>query len=204
MTVIFRIVFTLILFFSASTSTTVHAEQENSDEILNQGNEKTEQIIGDNEVKQEDNSDYVVPTSEDLEGVTQMEVVNNVDEKGNVFDHENLVGSKQFLTVVTPDGRTYYIIINYEQFGTKVHLLKDMSEVDVESVASAQPQAGAMTTVQAEMHMQQNAENTGQSSEETNPIVRNLLIFGAVVIVVGIIAFFKMKKDGSSSSDGNF
>lgn len=202
---LFKIILTL-LFMLNSGLVVAHAESEDS-EVGSEVN-TTESIVGDHDVREENHSNYEVPTSADLEGVTQMEVVNNVNERGDVFNHENLVGTKQFLTVVTPDGRTYYIIINYEEFGTKVHLLKDMSEIDVESVASAQPQAGAMTPAQAELYMEQNANgvvNNAEviSKEESSPMKTNLIILGVVVVGVAIFGFFKLKKDkngGSSDS----
>lgn len=203
---LFKIILTL-LFMLNSGLMVAHAESEDS-EVGSEVN-TTESIVGDHDVREENHSNYEVPTSADLEGVTQMEVVNNVNERGDVFNHENLVGTKQFLTVVTPDGRTYYIIINYEEFGTKVHLLKDMSEIDVESVASAQPQAGAMTPAQAELYMEQNANgevNNAEviSEEESSPMKTNLIILGVVVVGVAIFGFFKLKKDKTGGSSDNF
>lgn len=162
----------------------------------------TEEIVGENDVRQENHSDYEVPSSEDLEGVSEMEVVNNVDEKGNVFDHENLVGTKQFLTVVTPDGRTYYIVISYEQFGTKVHLLKDMTESDVESVTDNQPQAGEMTQAQAEQVMEEKAtENEDEDTSKTSSNNVNYIIIGIGVVAGGVIGYLKLKKGKENNSD---
>lgn len=190
---LFKYIFTTLLLFGHLFATPVYAENEDSE--LN----TTESIVGDNDVTEEEHSNYVVPSNEDLEGVTQMEVVSNVNERGQVFDHEKLAGTKQFLTVVTPDGRTYYIVINYEQFGTKVHLLKDMSESDVETVANSQPQAGSMTPLQAEQYMEQNANEDTNNSEnlesETEDHGPNLMIVGVILVAGGIFAFIKLKKD---------
>lgn len=165
----------------------------------------TDDIVGDNDIKEENHSNYVVPSSEELETINEMKVINNVDDKGNVFDHENLVGTKQFLTVSTPDGKTYYIIISYEQFGTKVNLLKDMSETDVLEVTDNTPQAGDMTKEQAEELMANNAQknNNSDSDAETpqSSSVNIGLILLVIIVVGGVVGFIKLRKNKTNDFD---
>lgn len=165
----------------------------------------TDDIVGDNDIKEENHSNYVVPSSEELETINEMKVINNVDDKGNVFDHENLVGTKQFLTVSTPDGKTYYIIISYEQFGTKVNLLKDMSETDVLEVTDNTPQAGDMTKEQAEELMANNAQknNNNDSDAETpqSSSVNIGLILLVIIVVGGVVGFIKLRKNKTNDFD---
>lgn len=202
--VLFKFVFAFVLLVNSGFVSTVHAENENTESETN----KTETIVGDNDVREENHSNYEVPSSEDLEGISQMEVVSNVNENGQSFNHEDLVGTKQFLTVVTPDGRTYYIVITYEQIGTKVHLLKDMSEVDVESVANAQPQAGQMTQAQADLAMEQNANSVENENNEklkvSSSMKTNLIVFAVVALGVGAFGYFKLKKDKSAGSSDSY
>ena len=186
----------IIFLFSPLFTTDVSATESDSNEI-----------VGENEVKKENSSDYVVPSEEDLEGITEMEVVENVNDKGQTFDNEALSGTKQFLTVVTPDGKTYYIVITYEQFGTTVNLLKDMSETDVQGVADNQPQAGDVTQSQAEKIMAENAgaETTSDGTTETKQANSvNWIVIVAVLAVGGIVGFIKLRKNKSGGSDTNF
>lgn len=165
----------------------------------------TDDIVGDNDIKEENHSNYVVPSSEELETINEMKVINNVDDKGNVFDHENLVGTKQFLTVSTPDGKTYYIIISYEQFGTKVNLLKDMSETDVLEVTDNTPQAGDMTKEQAEELMANNAQkNNNSDSDAVTPQSSSVnigLILLVIIVVGGVVGFIKLRKNKTNDFD---
>lgn len=190
----------LFLFFSPAFTMTVNATESESSDTTNE-------IVGENEVREENHSNYEVPSEEDLEGVTDMEVVENVNDKGQSFDNESLLGTKQFLTVITPDGRTYYIVISYEQFGTKVNLLKDMSESDVQSVTDNQPQAGEVTKSQAEQIMEENA-NGGTTTEENTETTRassaNWIVIAFVAVAGGVIGFIKLKKNKNSGSDTNF
>lgn len=159
---------------------TVHAEEENSSDDI------------------EVDSNFVVPSEEELDSINQMEVVENVTDTGATFDNEALAGTKQFLTVVTPEGRTYYIIVNYDQFGTTVNLLKDLSEPDIEELSSNTPQAGNMTPSQAEAAMVQNAEGEsaiavqGEASDEEGVNVAVILV--GVAVIGGVAYYFKIVK----------
>lgn len=187
----------IIFLFSPLFTTDVSATESDSNEL-----------VGENEVKKENSSDYEVPSEEELKGITEMEVVENVNDKGQTFDNEALSGTKQFLTVVTPDGKTYYIVITYEQFGTTVNLLKDMSETDVQSVADNQPQAGNVTKSQAEKIMAKNAGSDTNSAGTTETKKANsvnwIVIIAAVVGVGGVVGFIKLRKNKSGGSDTNF
>lgn len=169
----------VLLFFSPIAYTSVQAEEEDS--------EDTEDIIN------EDDPNVITPSEEELENLNEMEVIENVTDAGAVVDLPE--GTRQFLTVLTADGRTYYIIITYDAFGQTVNLLRDLNESDIEEMANAEPSPENMSPDQAEAAMAENAN--GNLAEEEIPEEEggvNWVIVGVGAIIIGVIAYFKIVK----------
>ena len=95
-------------------------------------------------------------TEAEISHVEALNVVENVDENGNVFDPRisfpELTGKKQFLTFKTADGKNYHIVVSYEANTATVRLLQDVSSLTLDQLAGVQrlPQLPNQDSVQSE------------------------------------------------------
>lgn len=148
----------------------------------------------------EEEEELIIPSAEELEDINQMEVIENVSDTGGIVTLPE--GTRQFLTVVTPEGRTYYIIITYDEFGQTVNLLRDLTEHDVEEIANAEPSEN-MSQSQAEAIMDQNANSNGEIIEEDDDgfqIPVTVYVFIGAIVIVAIVFFYNLKKGGDSDT----
>lgn len=181
-----KVLITFLLFgllFSPLNQSIAYADEE----------EETEEVENINE------EDLQELSEEEIENLNEMEVVENVTDTGGVIDLPD--GTRQFLTVVTPDGRTYYIIITYDAFGQTVNLLRDLNESDIEEMANAEATQNTDASsndglTSSDNSGDSNIESTNgeETTEEEEEGGVNLLLIGGVLAVVGVVGYFKIVK----------
>ncbi|MCW6667547.1 hypothetical protein NHG34_08240 [Aerococcaceae bacterium NML190938] len=152
-------------------------------------------------------------TESEISHVEALQVVENVDENGQVFDPRisfpELAGKKQFLTFRTTDGKNYHIVVSYESNTATVRLLQDVSSLTLDQLAGVQrlPQIPNQESIHSEEQIS-SVENVEHSTEasEINPSNQTqwwIVIGGStlVFIVAVYFKFFKNKKNKSSGFD---
>ncbi|MDK6679202.1 MULTISPECIES: CD1107 family mobile element protein [unclassified Aerococcus] len=186
--------------------------QTNGEENLedNQEATQTSEIVGDNDVKENDRPDYEKKAEEQLEGAEAMKVKENVDEDGKPFDPRlsfpDLKGKKQFLTFVTADNKTYHIVVTYETNSSNVRLLKEVNAEDLEEIAVGpqKPMAGQATSEDAKKEMsevKEQSESEARKSDQKKSGANTLGIVAFVVVAVGGFAYWKKKRDKEDVDD---
>lgn len=175
----------------------------------------TNEIIGNSEVQDEENADYVVPSDSELDALGRYEVDINVDENGEPFNPSgDLNGKKQFLSFRTADNEVYYIVVTYVGNSSTVNLLKDISNEDIEALSQAnskaqEPEVGEATVEDAqalnppadEVEANESVEESIDDEREDSSVSSSWIIIGAVFIIVLIIGFIRLRRNDSDEYD---
>lgn len=136
-------------------------------------------------------------------------ILENSDQNGNLFGS---VPNRQFMKILTKDGNLYYLMVEYDDVGEEVKLLKEISDKDLLSLADDQLQK----EIQDKMNKENPDEtNTNQPKEtkETKPNTQiknkkgndfgvvQIILLGIVVIGSAVVYTLYKKKKANSDSD---
>ena len=125
---------------------------------------------------------------------------------GNMTLVDDFVTSsgKQFMTVMTKAGNTFYIIVDRDADGNEnVHFLNQVDERDLLSLmdeSEASEVAEELESKRAEKEQEKTSEEPAETKEpvseptETENQVKNVLVIAIPIAVVGVIVLFLVKR----------
>lgn len=130
----------------------------------------------------------------------QNAILENVDQNARQFGS---VPNRQFMKIITKEGKLFYLLIEYDDIGEEVKLLTEVSDKDLISLTDGELEKEIKDKIAKETNNKNNVQE-----KETNEIIAQedtdqensfkikdiILIFVLIVSVGALIYFWKKKK----------
>lgn len=127
------------------------------------------------------------------------------DGTGTVTDTATDEDGKQFYTITTPAGNTFYLIIDLERDSNNVYFLDAVTEADLLALAELSGETITTTDTEQEVESDTDAEPTAEPETEQSESSGNagmLLLVAAVVLIGGGAAwYFKIHRPKQQMSE---
>jgi hypothetical protein len=151
-------------------------------------------------------------SDESESAVTRDAIPFTPDGTGSVVDNVTEADGKEFFTVETPDGNTFYLIVDRQRDKENVYLLNAVTENDLASLAKTGDGLGvsAAPTPPSPPETPAPAEPTPEPTAEPKPaesgVNTGILALGGIAALIagGAVYYFKVvrrKKNDESASD---
>lgn len=130
----------------------------------------------------------------------QNAILENVDQNTRQFGS---VPNRQFMKIITKEGKLFYLLIEYDDIGEEVKLLTEVSDKDLISLTDGELEKEIKDKIAKETNNKNNVQEKevnevitqeDNNQENTFKIKDIILIFVLIVSVGALIYFWKKKK----------
>ena len=171
----------------------------------------------DNQVgSQNDSINKGIPTAEGSAKAELIENVNNSNQDYPIHHGEStgdesgkyFADARQFITFKTKSGKTFHLIINYDEEGQNVMLLTEVSEDDLLNMVEAKekPKEEVKKIEEVPLPTEEPVKNEPKKKEESKGAGLYIFLGLLVMAVVGAAYYFKIykKKQEESENDEDY
>lgn len=165
---------------------------------------------------QSDSINKGIPTAESSAKADLIENVNNSNQDYPIHHGEStgdesgkyFADARQFITFKTKSGKTFHLIINYDEEGQNVMLLTEVSEDDLLNMVEAKekPKEEVKKIEEVPLPTEEPVKNEPKKKEESKGAGLYIFLGLLVMAVVGAAYYFKIykKKQEESENDEDY
>jgi len=168
----------------------------------------------DNQVgSQNDSINKGIPTAEGSAKAELIENVNNSNQDYPIHHGEStgdesgkyFADARQFITFKTKSGKTFHLIINYDEEGQNVMLLTEVSEDDLLNMVEAKekPKEEVKKIEEVPLPTEEPVKNEPKKKEESKGAGLYIFLGLLVMAVVGAAYYFKIYKKKQEESEND-
>lgn len=133
-------------------------------------------------------------------------ILENSNENGNLFGS---VPNRQFMKILTKDGSLYYLMVEYDDVGEEVKLLKEVSDKDLVSLSDDEIKKEIQNKINKETNDTE-GNNSSKEIKQTESKNKNNNEFGVVqiillgIVVIGSAVVYTLYKKKKSNENADY
>ena len=129
----------------------------------------------------------------------QNAILENVDQNTRQFGS---VPNRQFMKIITKEGKLFYLLIEYDDIGEEVKLLTEVSDKDLISLTDGELEKEIKDKIAKETNIKNNIKEqetneviTQENNNEENTFkIKDIILIFVLIVSVGALVYFWKKK----------